>query len=110
MAIKLTDAAIARLTEVRRMRQAPGEVLRVGVRSGGCSGLTYYLDFVPAPEPKDRVFDFPQGIRVVVDAKSYLFMNGTEVDFVTDGMMSSNFEFRNPLARTTCACGDSFKV
>jgi iron-sulfur cluster assembly protein len=109
MAIKLTEAAIARLNEVRKMRGNPDEVLRIGVKSGGCSGLSYYLDFVPAAEPKDRIFDFPQGIRVVVDPKSYLFMNGTEIDYISS-MMSSSFEFRNPLARQTCSCGESFKV
>lgn len=109
MAIKLTEGAIARLVEVRKMRGNTEEVLRIGVKSGGCSGMSYYLDFVPAADPKDRVFDFAQGIRVVVDAKSYLFMNGTEIDYVST-MMSSSFEFRNPLAKQTCSCGESFKV
>lgn len=109
MAISLTEAAIQRVREVRRMRQSPGDCLRVGVKSGGCNGLNYFVDLVPAPQPGDKVFDVAEDVRVCVDRKSYLYVNGTEVDFVSD-IMQSRFEFRNPLAQGTCSCGESFSV
>lgn len=109
MAITLTDAAIQRLLEIRKMRQSEGEYVRLGVQTGGCSGMNYTMDFVAAPHPKDRVFEFAHDIKVCIDPKSYLFMNGTEVDWKQD-LMSASFEFRNPLARSTCQCGESFTL
>ncbi len=109
MAITLTEAALARIRELKRMRQSPDDLLRVGVRSGGCNGLNYFVDLVPAAQPGDKVFDAAPDLRVCVDRKSYLYMNGTVVDWVSD-LMHASFEFRNPLAQTTCSCGESFSV
>ena len=80
MAINLTNAAAERINELKRKRQTPEHFLRLGVRGGGCSGLSYVLDFVETPEPKDKIFDL-NGVKVVVDRKSYLFVNGTEIDY-----------------------------
>lgn len=113
MAVTMSDAAIQRITQVRKRRQTPEHVLRVGVRGGGCSGLEYYLDLVPEPQPKDKLFEFIDGdglkIVLAVDRKSYLFINGSELDF-KKGMMHSGFEFNNPLASRSCSCGDSFSM
>ena len=109
MAISLTPAAIKRINELKRKRQTPEHFLRVGVRGGGCSGLSYVLDFIEAPGPKDKVFEFDDGVKVAVDRKSYLFVNGTEIDFVKS-LMKTGFEFRNPLASGSCSCGDSFSI
>lgn len=113
MAVTMSDAAIDRIQSVKKRRQTPDAVLRVGVRGGGCSGLEYYLDLVPEPQPKDKIFRFdsPDGqqVTLAVDRKSYLFVNGSELDF-KKGMMHSGFEFNNPLASRSCSCGDSFSM
>lgn len=108
MALSLTPAAIDRINELKRKRQTPDHLLRVGVRGGGCSGMSYVLDFIEEPGPKDKIFDF-DGVKVAVDRKSYLFVNGTEIDF-KKGLMKTGFEFRNPIASGTCSCGESFSV
>lgn len=113
MAVTMTESAIARIQSVKKRRQTPEAILRVGVRGGGCSGLEYYLDLVTEPQPKDKVFTFtaPTGeeITMAVDRKSYLFINGSELDY-KKGMMHSGFEFNNPLASRSCSCGDSFSM
>lgn len=108
MALSLTPAAIDRINELKRKRQTPDHLLRVGVRGGGCSGMSYVLDFIEVAGPKDKIFDF-DGVKVAVDRKSYLFVNGTEIDF-KKGLMKTGFEFRNPIASGTCSCGESFSV
>ena len=109
MAVTLTSAAIARVNELKKKRQSPDSYLRIGVRGGGCSGLSYVLDFTDEPGPKDKVFEFDAGVRVVIDRKSYLFVNGTEIDF-QKGMMKTGFEFKNPMASRSCSCGESFSL
>jgi iron-sulfur cluster assembly protein len=108
MALSFTPAAIQRVKELKARRQTPDHVLRLGVRGGGCSGLSYFIDFAEAPDAKDKVFDF-DGVKVAVDRKSYLFVNGTEIDF-QKGLMKTGFVFNNPLAAGTCSCGESFTV
>lgn len=114
MAIELTERAVNRIRELAVKRQAPDHVFRIGIRGGGCSGLSYFVDFAAAPDPKDKVFEFgavPGGetspVRVVVDRKSYLFLNGTRVDWKCE-LMKTGFEFTNPLAKSSCSCGESF--
>lgn len=113
MAVTMSDAAIERIQSVKKRRQTPDAILRVGVRGGGCSGLEYFLDLVNEPQPKDKVFTFPapdgQEVKLAVDRKSYLFINGSQLDF-KKGMMHSGFEFHNPLASRSCSCGDSFSM
>lgn len=110
MAISITQAAATRLHKLNTMRQTPDYILRVGVRGGGCSGLSYFLDIVEGPEPKDKVFEFPEmKATVAIDRKSYLFLNGTEIDF-EKGLMRTGFVFNNPIAGTSCSCGDSFAL
>ncbi len=107
--ISVTPKAIA---EVKKLMQQenPGEVLglRVGVKGGGCSGLTYVLDFEKTPRPDDKIFEF-DGLKVFMDPKSAIYLNGTELDF-SDGLNGTGFTFRNPNAQRTCGCGSSFTV
>jgi iron-sulfur cluster assembly protein len=110
MAIEVSERAIDRIRELAMKRQTPDHVFRIGVRGGGCSGLSYYVDFVPQAEVKDKVFTFGQPekpVTVVIDRKSYLFLNGTIVDWKSE-LMKTGFEFTNPLAKTSCSCGESF--
>lgn len=111
MAVTMTKAAVKRVRILCRKRQTPDAVLRVGVRGGGCSGLSYFMDFVETPEEKDKLFEFGDepAITLAVDRKSYLFLNGTEIDF-EQTMMKSGFQFNNPIAGRSCSCGESFTL
>ena len=108
MAISITEAALNRLDLLKKKRQTPEAVLRVGVRGGGCSGLSYYMDLVDEEMEKDKIFSFGDH-RIAVDRKSYLFLNGTEIDFQKT-MVKTGFVFHNPLADRSCSCGESFSL
>ncbi|GAA4384147.1 iron-sulfur cluster assembly accessory protein [Hymenobacter koreensis] len=82
--------------------------LRASVAGGGCSGLSYQLDFDDEVRPMDQEFE-DKGVRVVVDMKSFLYLAGTELDF-SDGLNGKGFYFNNPNASRTCGCGESFSV
>lgn len=82
--------------------------LRASVAGGGCSGLSYKLDFDDEVKPMDQEFE-DKGVRVVVDMKSFLYLAGTELDF-SDGLNGKGFFFNNPNASRTCGCGESFSV
>ena len=110
MAVTMSNAAVERVRILCRKRQTPDAVLRVGVRGGGCSGLSYFMDFVETPEDKDKLFEFGDPtITLAVDRKSYLFLNGTEIDFERT-MMKTGFQFNNPIAGRSCSCGESFTL
>ena len=87
---------------------APDTFVRVGVKSGGCSGLEYQLDFDTAPKEGDQVFE-DKGVKVVVDMKSLLYLYGTELDY-SGGLNGKGLFFNNPNASRTCSCGESFAV
>jgi iron-sulfur cluster assembly protein len=87
--------------------ERPGKVLRVKVIGGGCSGLQYKLD-VDEPRAGDKTFE-RDGVSVVTDRKSYLFLHGTELDY-SEGLMESGFKLNNPNVKKTCGCGASFAV
>lgn len=82
--------------------------LRVSVQGGGCSGLSYNLDFDDEEKPGDQFFE-DKGIRIALDMKSFLYLAGTELDF-SDGLNGKGFNFHNPNASRTCGCGESFSV
>jgi iron-sulfur cluster assembly protein len=112
MAISLTERAVSRIHELKTKRQTPEAYFRVGVRGGGCSGLSYFVDFAAAPDAKDKQFEFSANdatVKVLVDRKSYLFLNGTEIDWKSE-LMKTGFEFKNPLAGKSCSCGESFTM
>jgi iron-sulfur cluster assembly protein len=87
---------------------APDSFIRVGVESGGCSGLSYKLDFDTALRPEDQVFE-DKGVKIAIDKKSFLYLVGTELDF-SGGLNGKGFTFNNPNASRTCGCGESFSV
>jgi iron-sulfur cluster assembly protein len=107
MAVSLTESAVARVKSYLAKR-GHGIGLRVGVRKTGCSGYAYVIDYADAVEDKDVVFE-DRGIKVVVDPKSLELIDGTEVDFVKDGLNEA-FKFRNPNVKGECGCGESFSV
>ncbi len=112
MAIQLTERAVDRINELKVKRQTPEHFFRIGIRGGGCSGLSYFVDFAEQADPKDKVFEFgpdDSKVKVLIDRKSYLFLNGTEVDWKTE-LMKTGFEFKNPLAAKSCSCGESFTM
>jgi iron-sulfur cluster assembly protein len=83
--------------------------LRVGVKGGGCSGLTYTMDFSDKIELTDDWFEFDKGLKIVVDKKSILYLYGTELQY-SDGLNGKGFQWVNPNASRTCGCGESFAL
>ena len=107
MAINMTQAAIDHVARYLEKR-GHGAGIRLGVRTSGCSGMAYVLEFVDAQEPEDQVFEFG-GVKVMIDPKSLAYLDGTELDFVREGL-NEGFKFNNPNVRSECGCGESFNV
>jgi iron-sulfur cluster assembly protein len=107
MSVTLTDAA-ARHVVRYISRRGKGVGIRVGVTTTGCSGMAYVLEFVDQAEEHDQVFE-NHGVRIVVDPKSLVYIDGTELDFVKTGI-NEGFEFHNPNVKGECGCGESFSV
>jgi iron-sulfur cluster assembly protein len=107
MAISLTPAAASHI-EKYLARRGKGIGLRLGVKTTGCSGLAYKLEYADAPQPEDVVFE-SNGIKVLVDPKSLAYIDGTELDFTRDGL-NEGFKFNNPNVQSECGCGESFQV
>ena len=107
MAITLTETAAARVRAFLT-RRGKGEGLRLGIKTVGCSGKAYVIDYADAIDPRDHIFEC-RGIKVVVDEGSLPFLDGTEVDFTRDGM-NERFTFNNPNVKGQCGCGESFSV
>ena len=106
MAVSLTPVAINRVKELLTAQKLDNAFLRMGVRGGGCSGMTYDLQFDSELRKHDKQFEV-EGVKVVVDVKSYLYLNGTTLDYVTQGL-TGGFTFVNPNAKSSCGCGTSF--
>ncbi len=106
--ISLTENAAEKVSVLLEKRPNETQGLRVGVRGGGCSGFTYFLEFAESANQGDRELD-SHGVRLFIDPKSFLYLMGTEIDFV-DSLSGSGFKFVNPNARRTCGCGESFSV
>ena len=108
--IKISDTAKKRVESILTEKQKGGMnyFLRVSVVSGGCSGLSYKLDFDNEERPKDQIFE-DNGVKIVTDMKSLLYLLGTVLDF-SEGLNGKGFFFNNPNASRTCACGESFSV
>jgi iron-sulfur cluster assembly protein len=107
MAISLTQSAAVRVRSFLEKR-GHGVGLRIGVRRTGCSGWAYTIDYADSVDASDVVFD-ETGVKVIVDPKSLDLIDGTEVDFVKDGLNEA-FKFRNPNVKGECGCGESFSV
>jgi iron-sulfur cluster assembly protein len=109
MAITMTERAARKIEAVFDQQKMPeGSCLRVGIKGGGCSGFSYTLDVTDKPAEDDEVFT-SNGVRIVCDPKSYLYLNGTEVDF-QDDLLKGGFVFNNPNAKRSCGCGASFST
>ena len=107
MAVTLTEKAASHVQSFLAKR-GKGVGLRVGVRTSGCSGMAYKLEFVDAIEPSDTQFE-SHGVRVVVDPKSLPYVDGTELDYTREGL-NEGFKFRNPNVKDECGCGESFNI
>ena len=107
MAIHLSDAAVEHVRGQLDHR-GKGEGIRVGVKTSGCSGLSYTLEFVDKVEPEDEVFE-KDGVKIFVDPKSLLYIDGTELDLVKEGL-NEGLQFNNPNVKGECGCGESFNV
>jgi len=109
MAITMTERAAAKIKQVFQRDNMPEDAcLRVGIKGGGCSGFSYTLDVTNKPADEDEVFH-NCGVRIVCDPKSYLYLNGTEVDW-RDELLGGRFVFNNPNAKQSCGCGASFST
>jgi iron-sulfur cluster assembly protein len=113
MAITLTESAAARIKEyIKSENLSEADTrLRVGVKGGGCSGFSYLLDLTSdAPGEMDEEIETGAGVKVVIDQKSALYLDGTVIDYVSEGPLREGFVFKNPNATHTCGCGSSFSA
>lgn len=106
--VKLTSSAADKVTALLQRQGRPEGVLRVAVMGGGCSGLQYKMDLQDSPANRDILVE-SQGVRVVVDPKSALYVTGSELDYQS-GLEESGFKVNNPNAATSCSCGESFSA
>ena len=104
----LTDAAAARALEMMANADRREAMLRVGVKNGGCAGMSYTMDWTDSVDPRDELVE-DKGVRIVIDPKAVLFLLGTEMDFETT-KLSSGFVFRNPNQTSACGCGESVAI
>ncbi|MDY4280437.1 MAG: iron-sulfur cluster assembly protein IscA [[Pasteurella] mairii] len=107
MAITLTETAANRVVTFLANR-GKGIGLRLGIKTSGCSGLAYVLEFVDHINEDDQVFE-SNGVKVIVDTKSLVYLDGTQLDFVKEGL-NEGFKFTNPNVKDQCGCGESFNV
>ena len=105
--ISLTDKAATKVKQ-QLERRGKGQGLRIGVRTTGCSGLAYVLEYVDAPLETDQCIDC-NGCKIFVDPKSCPYLQGMEIDYVRNGL-NEGFQFNNPNERDRCGCGESFRV
>ena len=104
--ITLTESAVKKVKEL--LEDSEYVALRPGVKGGGCSGFSYTLNLSSGAEENDKVLE-SNGVEIHIDKKSYLYLMGTEIDYVND-IQQSGFKFGNPNAKRTCGCGESFSV
>ena len=107
MSVTLTEKAASHVEEFLRKR-GKGVGLRVGVKTSGCSGMAYTLEFVDEVQPEDMVFE-GHGVKVFIDPKSHTYLDGTELDYTKEGLQEG-FKFQNPNVKDECGCGESFHV
>ena len=105
--INITERAANKVKQVIQ-RRGHGEGIRLGVRTTGCSGMAYVLEYVDCPTPEDQCIDC-HGCRLFIDPKSTAYLQGMTIDYVKNGL-NEGFEFQNPNERDRCGCGESFRV
>jgi len=107
--LQISENAGKLIRKMTRKNGIPEGGLRIGIKAGGCSGLSYTFAWEGAARPDDHVFEGPDGAKVFVDPKSYRFIDGTTLDYDTS-LVSKGFIFNNPNAKSSCGCGTSFSV
>jgi iron-sulfur cluster assembly protein len=107
MTVTLTEAAAKHVSNFIAKR-GKGIGIRLGVKTSGCSGMAYKLEFADAAEPEDVVFD-TQGLKIIVDPRSLPYIDGTELDYAKEGL-NEGFKFNNPNIKDQCGCGESFTI
>jgi len=112
MAIMLSEKAASEIKSIIKDQELPAEQtrLRVAVKGGGCSGFSYVLDLTEEDKGESDEEVESNGVKILVDMKSLLYLSGTEIDFKDDGMMQRGFVFKNPNATSSCGCGSSFQA
>ena len=106
--IKLSDKAVSRIKEIMSQAQNSAIGVRVGVKSGGCAGMSYIMEYAKDIKPNEEVIE-DKGVKVFIDSNAIMYLLGTEMDYKTD-KFSSQFVFKNPNETERCGCGESFKV
>ena len=107
MAITMTEAAAERVKSFMEKRGG-GAGLRLGVKTTGCSGMAYVMEYADSIEDDDVVFD-DQGVKILVNPKSLVYLDGTELDYAREGL-NEGFQFKNPNVKDECGCGESFNI
>jgi iron-sulfur cluster assembly protein len=107
MGVSITQSA-AKHVAGQLLSRGKGLGIRLGVTTSGCSGMAYVLEFVDEAQPEDQVFE-DHGVKVYIDPKSMVYLDGTELDFVREGL-NEGLQFRNPNVSAECGCGESFTV
>lgn len=109
-AITLTDAALHHLKKLKADNRGDTElVLRMGVKSGGCNGMSYIMDFEKDIRPDDAIMEYEGGFKLVTDPKSLLYLFGLQLDYSAE-LIGGGFSFKNPSAESSCGCGKSFSI
>jgi iron-sulfur cluster assembly protein len=107
--LQISENAGKLIQKMTARQGIPGGGLRIGIKAGGCSGLSYTFAWEASPRDGDHVFDGPEGSKVFVDPKSLKFLDGTVLDYDTS-LVSKGFIFNNPHAKSSCGCGASFSI
>jgi iron-sulfur cluster assembly protein len=106
--MRLTDAAANRIKEILARSEKPIAGVRVGVKNGGCAGMSYTMEYAEQAHPADEVVE-DKGVRLLIDPKAVLFLLGTEMDYKTD-KLATQFVFNNPNQTSACGCGESVQL
>ena len=106
--MSLTEAAASRVKEIMANSDKPAAALRVGVRNGGCAGMSYTMELAESIEPLDEVIE-DKGVKVLIDPKAVLFLLGAQMDFKSD-RLGASFTFKNPNETSACGCGESVAI
>jgi len=107
-AVRLTDAAAARIRDIMADAEGKYQGVRVGVTNGGCAGMSYTMDYAEEVKPLDEVVE-DKGVKIFIDPKAILFLIGTEMDFITE-KFGARFVFNNPNQTAACGCGESVSI
>jgi iron-sulfur cluster assembly protein len=108
--IEISDSAARVINRQLEKNGLPGGGLRVAIKAGGCSGFSYVFQWDQAPRETDQIFEGAGGARVFVDPRSFRLLDGTVLDFDEQNLMATSFTLRNPHAKSTCGCGESFSA